>query len=142
MEPTPNTTITAEILAAYVSNNSIAVADLPALIADIHTALQRISSGEPTPAVVEQKLDPAVPIRKSVTPDFIICLDDGKRFKSLKRHLLTEYSMTPAEYRAKWSLSDDYPMVAPNYAATRSAMAKAIGLGQASRLAARKKRRG
>ena len=139
MEPTPNTAITAEIVAAYVSNNSIAVADLPALIADIHTALQRISSGEPTPAAVEPKLDPAVPIRKSVTPDFIICLDDGKKFKSLKRHLLTEYGMTPAEYRAKWSLPDSYPMTAPNYAAKRSALAKASGLGQAGR-AARKKR--
>jgi predicted transcriptional regulator len=139
VEPTPNTTITAEIVAAYVSNNSIAVADLPSLIAHVHTALQHISSGAPTPAAVEPKLDPAVPIRKSVTPDFIICLDDGKKFKSLKRHLLTEYGMTPAEYRAKWRLPDDYPMTAPNYAAKRSALAKASGLGQAGR-AARKKR--
>jgi predicted transcriptional regulator len=136
VEPTPNATITAEIVAAYVSNKSIAVADLPALISDVHSALQRISSGETNAAAAEPKLDPAVQIRKSVTPDFIVCLEDGKKLKSLKRHLLT-----PPEYRAKWSLPDDYPMVAPNYAAKRSAMAKASGLGHVGRLAARKKRR-
>jgi predicted transcriptional regulator len=141
MEPNPNTTIAAEIVAAYVSNNSIAVADLPALIGDVHSALQRIANGQTNPRPVAAKLVPAVPIKKSVTPDFIISLEDGKKFRSLKRHLRTTFGMTPDDYRAKWGLPDDYPMVAPNYAAKRSAMAKASGLGQAGRLAARKKRR-
>ena len=141
VEPNPNTTIAAEIVAAYVSNNSIAVADLPALIGDVHSALQRIANGQTDPTPVAAKLVPAVPIKKSVTPDFIISLEDGKKFRSLKRHLRTTFGMTPDDYRAKWGLPDDYPMVAPNYAAKRSAMAKASGLGQAGRLAARKKRR-
>ena len=141
MEPNPNTTIAAEIVAAYVSNNSIAVADLPALIGEVHSALQRIANGQTDRTPVAANLAPAVPIRKSVTPDFIICLEDGKKFRSLKRHLKTSFGMTPDEYRAKWSLPPDYPIVAPNYAAQRSALAKASGLGQASTRAARKKRR-
>jgi predicted transcriptional regulator len=139
VEPNPNTTITAEIVAAYVSNNSIAAADLPALIGDVHSALQRITNGESDLAPVEVKLVPAVSIKKSVTPDFIICLEDGKTFRSLKRHLRTTFGMTPDDYRAKWGLPDDYPMVAPNYAATRSAMAKSMGLGQSRARAARKR---
>ncbi|WP_332690604.1 MucR family transcriptional regulator, partial [Devosia sp.] len=103
-----------EIVSAYVSSNAIAAADLPALIADTHRALRSLSSNE-VAAVVEE-LTPAVSIRKSVTPDYIVCLDDGKKFKSLKRHL-SVLGMTPDEYRAKWGLPKDYPMVAPNYAA-------------------------
>ena len=141
VEPNPNTTIAAEIVAAYVSNNSIAVTDLPALIGEVHSALQRIANGQTDRTPVAANLAPAVPIRKSVTPDFIICLEDGKKFRSLKRHLKTSFGMTPDEYRAKWSLPPDYPIVAPNYAAQRSALAKASGLGQASTRAARKKRR-
>jgi predicted transcriptional regulator len=116
-----------EIVSAYVSRNAISAADLPALIADTHRALRSLSSNE-VAAVVEE-LTPAVSIRKSVTPDYIVCLDDGKKFKSLKRHL-SVLGMTPDEYRAKWRLPKDYPMVAPNYAATRSALAKSNGLGR------------
>ena len=122
------TTIAAEIVAAYVSNNSVAAADLAQLIGDVHAALTRL--GNPVAAVVEEKLQPAVSVKKSVTPDFIICLEDGKQFKSLKRHLANSYNLTPADYRAKWGLPSDYPMVAPNYAAQRSALAKTSGLGQ------------
>ena len=141
MEDNTNTTIAAEIVAAYVSNNSVAAADLPALIGDVHSALVRIAKGAFAPAPVEAKPIPAVPIRKSVTPDFIICLEDGQKFRSLKRHLSAKYGMTPDEYRAKWGLPDDYPVTAPNYAAQRSALAKASGLGQVGNSAARKKRR-
>lgn len=140
MEPNQNTTITAEIVAAYVSNNSIAVAELPALIGDVHSALQRIASGESDPVPVETKLVPAVSIKKSVTPEFVICLEDGKKFKSLKRHLAKAYGMTPDAYRAKWSLADNYPMVAPNYAAKRSALAKTMGFGKAANRGSRRKR--
>ena len=116
-----------EIVSAYVSNNPVATMDLPRLIADTYQALHAVSKGVVEPAVEE--LAPAVSIRRSITPDFIICLDDGKKFKSLKRHL-SVLGMTPDEYRAKWGLASDYPMVAPNYAATRSALAKSNGLGR------------
>lgn len=115
----------AEIVSAYVSNNALSAADLPKLIATTHEALRALSAATATPVIEE--LRPAVPIKKSVTPDFIVCLDDGKKFKSLKRHL-TQLGMTPAEYRAKWGLPESYPMVAPNYSATRSSLAKSNGL--------------
>lgn len=120
--------LTADVVAAYVSNNPVPVADLPSLIGQVNTALKAAVSGasEPEP----QALKPAVPIRKSVTPDYIISLEDGKKFKSLKRHLATHYKLTPDEYRARWGLPADYPMVAPNYAAARSALAKTMGLGR------------
>ncbi|MFN4010598.1 MucR family transcriptional regulator [Pannonibacter sp.] len=120
--------LTAEIVSAYVSNNTVAATDLPVLINDIYNALQRTSGtqAEPEP----EPLKPAVPVKKSVMPDYIICLEDGKKFKSLKRHLRTHYDMTPEEYREKWDLPTDYPMVAPNYAAARSELAKKMGLGQ------------
>ena len=119
--------LTAEIVAAYVSNNTVASADSPALISQVHTALQRVSSGE-APASTEP-LKPAVSVKKSINPDFIVCLEDGKKFKSLKRHLRTHYNLSPEEYREKWNLPHDYPMVAPNYAAARSQLAKQMGLG-------------
>lgn len=118
--------IAADIVAAYVSNNPVPVGELPKLIGDIHAALRGIG----TPAIEsEVRQEPAVSIKKSVTPDFIICLEDGKKFKSLKRHL-QHFSLTPDQYRQKWNLPADYLMVAPNYAATRSALAKSIGLGR------------
>jgi predicted transcriptional regulator len=120
--------LTAEIVAAYVSNNTVASADIPALINQVHTALLRVTTGEAQPS--SEPLKPAVPIKRSINPDFIVCLDDGKKFKSLKRHLRTQYNMTPEQYREKWSLPGDYPMVAPNYAAARSQLAKQMGLGQ------------
>ena len=119
--------IAADIVSAYVSNNPLPMGELPKLIGDTYAAVQGASTPL-TPAAVKQ--EPAVSIRKSVTPDFIICLEDGKKFKSLKRHLATHYNLTPDEYRQKWNLPADYPMVAPNYAATRSALAKSIGLGR------------
>ncbi|RJT40395.1 MucR family transcriptional regulator [Mesorhizobium waimense] len=112
---------------AYVSNNPVPVPELPKLIGDIHAALQRTGRPETEPVT---KQEPAVSIRKSVTPEYIICLEDGKKFKSLKRHLNVHYNLSPDEYRQKWKLPADYPMVAPNYAATRSALAKAAGLGR------------
>jgi predicted transcriptional regulator len=120
--------LTAEIVSAYVSNNNVASGDLSALIGDVHSALHRTSSGpaEPEP----EPLKPAISVRKSVTPDYIVCLEDGKKFKSLKRHLRTHYDLTPEEYREKWGLAADYPMVAPNYAKARSNLAKQMGLGQ------------
>lgn len=117
----------AEIVSAYVSHNSVSTADLPALITSTHIALRSLS--ERPPVEVAEDLKPAVPVKKSVTPDFIICLDDGKKFKSMKRHL-AGLSMTPDEYRAKWKLPSDYPMVAPNYSVARSSMAKSSGLGR------------
>ncbi|WP_041375566.1 MucR family transcriptional regulator [Polymorphum gilvum] len=120
--------LTAEIVSAYVSNNTVASTDLPALINDVYTALQRTSGAQAEPE--PEPLKPAVPVKKSVMPDYIICLEDGKKFKSLKRHLRTHYDMTPEEYREKWDLPADYPMVAPNYAAARSELAKKMGLGQ------------
>jgi predicted transcriptional regulator len=120
--------LTADIVSAYVSNNTVASTDLPNLISEIYGALEKTAnaSSEPEP----EPLKPAVPIKKSVMPDYIICLEDGKKFKSLKRHLRTHYNMTPEEYREKWDLGTDYPMVAPNYAAARSELAKKMGLGQ------------
>lgn len=123
--------LAADIVSAYVSNNSVSSADLPALISDIYSALQRVSKGEAEPVV--EPLKPAVPVKKSVSPEFIICLEDGKKFKSLKRHLRTQYNMTPEQYREKWGLPTDYPMVAPNYAKARSHLAKQMGLGQQRR---------
>lgn len=118
-----------EIVSAYVSNNALSTADLRRLITETYETLLSLSSVEILPVVEE--LRPAVTVKKSVTPDFIICLDDGKKFKSMKRHL-AGLGMTPDEYRAKWRLAPDYPMVAPNYAATRSALAKSAGLGRKS----------
>jgi predicted transcriptional regulator len=120
--------LTADVVAAYVSNNPVPAADLPALIADIHAALGRVG-GAPEQAPVE-KQKPAVNPKKSVQDEYIICLDDGKKFKSLKRHLMTHYGMTPDQYREKWGLDPSYPMVAPNYAAARSQLAKKMGLGR------------
>ena len=118
-------TLTADIVAAHVSNNSVAVNDLPQLINNIHGALAGLS-GRSAP---EAKPEPKVPIRSSIRPDYIVCLEDGKKLKMLKRHLMTHYQMTPDQYRQKWGLNSDYPMVAPNYAEQRRALAKAIGLG-------------
>ena len=123
--------LTAEIVSAYVSNNPVPASDMPSLINQVHGALQRIS-GAPSDTQPEP-LKPAVSIKKSITPDYIICLEDGKKFKSLKRHLRTQYNMTPEQYREKWGLPPDYPMVAPNYAAARSQLAKQMGLGQQRR---------
>ncbi len=120
--------VAASIVAAYVTRNNVPATDLPRLIASTHAALAALA-GSPAPVVAEP-LVPAVPIRRSVTPDAIICLEDGRAFKSLKRHLSASYGLTPDQYRAKWNLPADYPMVAPNYAEARSAMAKSIGLGR------------
>lgn len=120
--------LTANIVAAYVSNNPLPSSEIGRVIADTYAAVSKLQAAvEPQP---EEKRAPAVSIRKSVTPDFIICLEDGKKFKSLKRHIGTHYNLTPDEYRAKWGLPADYPMVAPNYAAARSQLAKASGLGR------------
>lgn len=119
----------AEVVAAFVSNNPLPKSELPALIQTIHDALTRLSVGVENAAPKEGPKQPAVSIRKSITPEYLICLEDGKKFKSLKRHLGT-HGLTPDQYRMKWNLPADYPVVAPNYAATRSALAKAIGLGQ------------
>src|SRR5438874_6422764 len=119
-------TLTADIVSAHVSNNSVAVNDLPNLIGNVHSALSGLGTRqEPEPV----KPEPRVSIRSSVKPDFIVCLEDGKKLKMLKRHLMTHYNMTPDQYRQKWGLSADYPMVAPNYAEQRRKLAKAIGLG-------------
>ena len=123
--------LTAEIVSAYVSNNNIASNDISVLIGEVHNALHRTASGAVEPE--QEPLRPAVPIKKSVTPDSIVCLEDGKKFKSLKRHLRTHYDLTPEEYREKWGLPSDYPMVAPNYAKARSALAREMGLGQKRR---------
>ena len=119
-------TLTADIVAAHVSNNSVAVNDLPNLIQNVHGALSGISASRSVP---EAKPEPKVPIRSSIKPDYIVCLEDGKRLKMLKRHLMTHYQMTPDQYRQKWGLAADYPMVAPNYAEQRRTLAKSIGLG-------------
>jgi len=121
-------TLTADIVAAHVSNNSVAVSDVAMLIDNVHAALNKLSSQNET--VEEERPEPAVSIRSSVKPDYIVCLEDGKKLKMLKRHLMTHYNMTPDEYRARWNLPADYPMVAPNYAETRRALAKKIGLGR------------
>jgi predicted transcriptional regulator len=132
-QTTPNTLeLAAEIVSAFVSNNPVPAAQLPALIGAVHDALTKVASGAAQPSAEEPK-EPAVPIKRSVQPDYVICLEDGKRFKSLKRHLRTVYDLTPDQYRAKWGLPADYPMVAPNYAAARSELAKQLGLGQKRR---------
>lgn len=123
--------LTADIAAAYLSANTVPAGDLASLIQTIHQALSGVSSGAPAPAAEPAK--PAVPLKKSITPDYLISLEDGKKYKSLKRHLRTKYSMTPDEYRTKWGLPKDYPMVAPNYAKARSEMARSMGLGQGGR---------
>ena len=120
-------TLTADIVAAHVSNNSVAVNDLPLLIANVHGALTKL--GGETPVQPEAKQEPAVTVRQSIKPDYIVCLEDGKKLKMLKRHLMTHYQMTPEQYRTKWNLPNDYPMVAPNYAEQRRSLAKSIGLG-------------
>ncbi len=126
--------LTADIVSAYVSNNSVPTSELPNLISDVHNALSRVGAGiAPELPVEPQK--PATSIKKSVTPEYIICLEDGKQFKSLKRHLRTQYNMSPDQYREKWSLAPDYPMVAPAYAEARSRLAKEMGLGQQRRRA-------
>lgn len=122
-----NEVLTAEIVSAYVSKNNIAIADLPAFIKSVHTAIATI--GEPEVTLVPV-LTPVIPIKKSVTADYIVCLEDGKKCKMLKRHLMSSYDMTPDQYRAKWGLPSDYPMVAPNYAKARSKLALELGLGR------------
>ncbi len=127
--------LAAEIVAVFVANNSLPIAELPALIQSTHAALERLASGPADTAPQVEKKEPAVSIRKSITPDFLVCLDNCKKFKSLRRHLAT-LGMTPDQYRAKWGLPSDYPMVAPNYAAARSQLAKQSGLGQLRKNAA------
>jgi predicted transcriptional regulator len=122
--------LTTEIVAAHVSNNTVAVADLPQLINHVYNSLANIGS---TPAAPTERPQPAVTIKKSVQADFIVCLEDGKKLKMLKRHLKTAYNMTPEQYRERWGLQADYPMVAPNYARQRSRLAKEIGLGTRAR---------
>lgn len=121
---------TTEIVAAHVSNNTVAVGDLPDLIKQVYSTLASVETGA---APVAERPQPAVPIKRSVTPDYIVCLEDGKKLKMLKRHLKTAYNMSPEEYRERWGLPADYPMVAPNYAAQRSSLAKKIGLGTRAR---------
>ncbi|MEN5083541.1 MucR family transcriptional regulator [Bosea sp. TWI1241] len=124
--------LTADIVSAYVSNNSVPASELPALISDVHQALSRVVDGA-VPAAPVEAPKPAIPVKKSITADYLICLEDGKKFKSLKRHLRTQYNMSPEQYREKWGLPPDYPMVAPNYAEARSQLAKKMGLGQQRR---------
>ena len=126
--------LTADIASAYVENNTVAANELPALIASIHSALANIDT---PPVVAEPARTPAVSIKKSIGDDYLICLEDGRKFKSLKRHLRTKYNLSPEDYRTKWGLPKDYPMVAPAYAAARSALAKKMGLGQGGRQAAK-----
>src|SRR5687768_5110177 len=128
MEKTELVELTAEIVSAYVSNNTVVATDLPGVIHNVFDALSRASQSLGLPT--REELKPAVPVKRSVTPEHIVCLEDGKKFKSLKRHLRTHYDLSPEEYREKWGLPPDYPMVAPNYAAARSELAKKIGLGQ------------
>ena len=132
------TNMVVEIIGAFVSNNSVPSAELPSLITSVHKALMGLDGAEEVKSSEPQA--PAVSIKKSVGTDFIICLEDGRKFKSLKRHLRTKYNMTPEEYRTKWSLPKDYPMVAPAYAKARSDLAKQMGLGQGGRQVARKGR--
>ncbi len=123
--------LAADIVSAYVSNNSVPASDLPALINEVHSALLRVTSGQVI--AVPETPKPAVSPKKSITNEHIVCLEDGRKFKSLKRHLRTQYNMSPDEYREKWNLPPDYPMVAPNYAKARSNLAKQMGLGQQRR---------
>jgi len=120
-------TLTSDIVAAHVSNNDVAIEDLSALINNVYGALSGLGDAEP---VEEEKREPAVSVRASIKPDYIICLEDGKKLKMLKRHLMTHYKLTPDEYRQRWNLPADYPMVAPNYAEKRRELAKKIGLGR------------
>ena len=129
--------MTADIVAAYVGANSVSAADLPALIQSVHRALAGVAGGSDVAEAAPR--EPAVPVKKSITPEYLICLEDGRKFKSLKRHLRTKYNMSPEDYRSKWNLAKDYPMVAPNYAKARSELAKQMGLGQGGRQAARKR---
>ena len=121
---------TVSIVAAYVSHNTISADQLPTLIARVHSALTSVSEGQVEAAKAADPLRPAVPVKRSVTGDYIVCLEDGKKFKSLKRHLRTHYRMSPEQYRERWGLPEDYPMVAPNYAKTRSQLARKMGLGR------------
>lgn len=123
--------MTAEIVSAYVGNNEVSASELPKLVQNVYNSLNDVSRG--LSAADAEPAKPAVSVKRSITPDYIICLEDGKKFKSLKRHLRAHYDMTPDEYRAKWGLDKDYPMVAPNYAKARSALAKQMGLGQKGR---------
>ncbi len=122
-------TLTSDIVAAHVSNNSVAVSDIPLIIRSVHEALNSLTETESQ----EEPQEPAVSVRASIKPDYIVCLEDGKKLKMLKRHLMTHYGMTPDDYRRKWNLPSDYPMVAPNYAEQRRKLAKAIGLGKKKR---------
>jgi predicted transcriptional regulator len=125
--------MTADIVSAYVGNNSVSAGELPSLIQSVHRALAGVSNG--TETVETAPKEPAVPVKRSITPDHLVCLEDGRKFKSLKRHLRTKYNMSPEDYRAKWGLPKEYPMVAPNYAKARSELAKQMGLGQGGRQA-------
>jgi len=130
--------ITASLVAAYVGGNTIAASDVPGLIRSVHGALAGVGGDLAPPSTVGK--EPAVTVRRSITPDYLICLEDGRKFKSLKRHLRTKYDLSPEQYRAKWDLAKDYPMVAPNYAKARSDLAKQMGLGQGGRKPVRKGR--
>lgn len=130
--------LSSEIVAAYVGHNALSAADLPKLIAEVYTALKALGTAAAAPELEQQK--PAVTVRRSITPDHLICLDCGKKFKSLKRHLMTHHQHTPQQYREKWGLPLDYPMVAPNYSATRSSLAKTSGLGRKAEPARRGRR--
>jgi predicted transcriptional regulator len=129
-------TLTADIVSAHVSNNSVAVSDLPLLIQNVHGALASLGKASAEPDI---RQEPAVSIRASIKPDYIVCLEDGQKLKMLKRHLMTHYQMTPEQYRAKWKLPADYPMVSPNYAEQRRSLAVKIGLGRKPRVKAKKK---
>jgi predicted transcriptional regulator len=131
--------MTADIVSAYVGNNSVPASELPSLIQNVYAALSAIASGEE--AKIELPKEPAVSVKKSIANDYLICLEDGRKFKSLKRHLRTKYALSPEEYRAKWNLPKDYPMVAPNYAKARSDLAKQMGLGQGGRQTPRRGRK-
>lgn len=129
-------TLATQVISSYVGNNAVSASDLPALMTTVYQSLSRLGSSNV--ATPEERPDPAVPVRKSVTPEYIICLEDGKKLKMLKRHLKTAYNMTPDQYRERWGLAADYPMVAPNYAKQRSKLAKQIGLGTSRRTSGRK----
>ena len=124
--------LAASIVSAYISNNSLPMSELTSLITSVHSVVSKLSGSAPV-LVSTEPLRPAVPVKKSITEEYLVCLEDGRKFKSLKRHLRTRYHMTPEQYRAKWQLPPDYPMVAPGYAQTRSQMAKDMGLGQQRR---------
>lgn len=136
-EPSKPTRLAADIVAAYVANNSVPLAELPALIHAVRAALERLANGPVKQSAPIVRIEPAVSVRKSITADYLVCLEDGRKFKSLRRHL-RKLGLTPDEYREKWNLPDDYPMVAATYSAARSQVAKQIGLGQMGNGAARK----